>query len=235
MAVPPDMTILNISGKYIQSKSLSDDTDEILRLQGVGWFTRKAIKISTLYLTIKHYIDDTSVEHIDIDQTLSGGMGGTIENRILDGIAREHPDDLFGPVVSRSRRIPVDEIDKEWLKEGWTEDTKERGAVHTVAESDTPKSKTTWIGEQAWGFEEVDGERRYVRHVDFTGPKGEKIQARLVYDYREYVLTFIDIALMFLSQRARWSDHSHRRSPRSEPTNAYSIHVQHRLRVQSSQ
>lgn len=31
--------------------------------------------------------------------------------------------------------------------------------------------------------EVIDAERRYVRHVKFTGPGGEDIQARLVYDY----------------------------------------------------
>lgn len=31
----------------------------------------------------------------------------------------------------------------------------------------------------------INDERRYVRHVDFTGPKGERVQTKLVYDYRE--------------------------------------------------
>ena len=34
-----------------------------------------------------------------------------------------------------------------------------------------------------WGFLEVNGERRYSRLVKFTGPKGEDIEARIVYDY----------------------------------------------------
>lgn len=36
-------------------------------------------------------------------------------------------------------------------------------------------------------MEDIDGERRYVRHVKFTGPKGEDIEARLIYDYRRSV------------------------------------------------
>ena len=39
---------------------------------------------------------------------------------------------------------------------------------------------------QTWGIETVNGERRYARHVKFTGPKGQEIQARLAYDYREW-------------------------------------------------
>ena len=41
---------------------------------------------------------------------------------------------------------------------------------------------------QTWGFENIDDERRYVRHVDFVGPGNEHIQARLVYDFCELVL-----------------------------------------------
>lgn len=39
--------------------------------------------------------------------------------------------------------------------------------------------------DQSWGVEEIDGERKYTRHVFFTGPNNEVINARLVYDYRE--------------------------------------------------
>jgi hypothetical protein len=41
---------------------------------------------------------------------------------------------------------------------------------------------------QIWGFEEVNGERHHVRRIHFIGPKDEHIQARLVYDLREFVL-----------------------------------------------
>jgi hypothetical protein len=37
---------------------------------------------------------------------------------------------------------------------------------------------------QAWGIQEINGERRYARNVKFTGPKGEDVEALLVYDYR---------------------------------------------------
>jgi hypothetical protein len=35
-----------------------------------------------------------------------------------------------------------------------------------------------------WGFEVVEGTRRYTRHILFTGPKGEAIKARMTYDYQ---------------------------------------------------
>lgn len=43
---------------------------------------------------------------------------------------------------------------------------------------DTDPSKT-------WGLEVIGGVKRYARHVVFVGGKGEKINARLVYDYRK--------------------------------------------------
>ena len=47
---------------------------------------------------------------------------------------------------------------------------------------------------QTWGIENINGERRHTRHVDFTGPKGESVQTRLVFDYRE-ILDLLTIDL----------------------------------------
>jgi hypothetical protein len=55
---------------------------------------------------------------------------------------------MFGHVVGQSRRINVADIEDEYLKTGWTEDTAEHGAIESYVESDTPKSKTTWIAHQ---------------------------------------------------------------------------------------
>ena len=139
MAAPSSITTLDLSSTWVmvgivhflltsnailiplnisQNKTLSDDTDEILRLQGVSWFTRRAIALSTITLYVRHYKDDDGVEHIDIDQTLTG-IPGTSENRILDWTFREHDDYLFGSVLGKTRRANVDEIENEYLKEGW--------------------------------------------------------------------------------------------------------------------
>ncbi|KAF9475633.1 hypothetical protein BDN70DRAFT_883520 [Pholiota conissans] len=184
MSVPPDFSILDITGKFIMNKTLSDPrTDTILQLQGVGWFKRKVIAVGTVTLFIKHYKDDVGVEHIDIDQTITGGIPGTREERTLWWKERESEDSIFGAVIGKSRRVKVDELDIPFLQENWTEDTRDAGVVQSYVESNTPKSGTTWIANQTWGMEEINGERRYVRHVKFTGPKGEDIEARLIYDY----------------------------------------------------
>jgi hypothetical protein len=104
--------------------------------------------MATIYLTIKHYKDDDGLEHIDIGQILTGGVGGTQEIRVLNWQERSHEDHVFGPVVGKSRRIKVEDVENDWLKQSWSVDTQEHGLVNSWVQSDTPKSGKTWIAEQ---------------------------------------------------------------------------------------
>ncbi|KAJ2919256.1 hypothetical protein MD484_g1144, partial [Candolleomyces efflorescens] len=184
MATPAELNVLDLSGRYVMNKTLSDNrTDTILSLQGVPWLKRKAISIGTITLYVKHTKDANGAENINIDQVITGGIPASSEDRILDWEGRHKEDSTFGHVVSKTRRVKSDELDIDFLKNGWTADTYEHGLVHTYAESDTAKSGTTWIANQTWGIQEIGGERRYTRHLKFTGPKGEDIEAVLVYDY----------------------------------------------------
>jgi hypothetical protein len=126
---------------------LSDDSDDILKLQGVSWFKRRAISMFTLTLVVKHYTDDAGIEHIDIDQTLSGGIPGTSENRSLDWEENSESDDVFGAVIGQSKRIKLEEVEDEFLKSGWTDDTAEDGTVLAVAWSDPENNPLTWRAE----------------------------------------------------------------------------------------
>ncbi|KAG1717961.1 hypothetical protein EDD22DRAFT_943997 [Suillus occidentalis] len=119
----------------------------------------------TLTLVVKHYTDEGSLEHIDIEQTLSGGISGTNEERTLDWEERSQNSDVFGAVIGQSKRARVGEVDDEFLKSGWTEDAVEDGLI------------LAWTAEQTWGFEVLNDERRYARHQD--GP----IFKHLYYDY----------------------------------------------------
>ena len=123
-------------------------TDEILRLQGVGWIPRKAIQVSNLLLSIIHYTDETGVEKIDIEQTLGTGLAGGWEYRVLDWTDRPHEDGIFGPVVAKFRRTTLDEIVDPYLKEGWTDDTKEQGVLNGSAKSNVEKSGISWSADQ---------------------------------------------------------------------------------------
>jgi hypothetical protein len=167
MATPDDLTILDITGKYTmvrqalyfpvlsrltilpQNKSLSDPrTDDILALQGVSWFTRQAIKYGTVTLSLKHFKDEDAIEHINIDQTITGGLPGTRETRTLVWKEQENHDYVFGYYIGKSRRVSVDQLDVAFLKEGWTADTIKHGLVQSYVQSDTAKSGTAWIVDQ---------------------------------------------------------------------------------------
>ena len=107
------------------------------------------IEYSTISLDINHYKADDGEEHIDIVQTLTGGFTST-ENRTLSWKEREVDDRVFGAVVGRSRRCTPEELNglEEYLIRGWTDDTYQLGLVQAYTKSDTPKSGTTWIGNQ---------------------------------------------------------------------------------------
>jgi hypothetical protein len=66
----------------------------------------------------------------------------------LDWTFRETSDYIFGPVLGKSRRVRLDELDNEFLRNGWLPDTVEHGAIDAYVKSDTQKSKRTWIAEQ---------------------------------------------------------------------------------------
>ena len=47
MAAPPEVTMTNLTGKFVMNKSLGDNLEPMLILQGIGWLTRKAIGLAT--------------------------------------------------------------------------------------------------------------------------------------------------------------------------------------------
>ena len=73
---------------------------------------------------------------------------GTTELRCLDGVEREHQDDIFGSVIGCSARTPVEELKQEWLKTGWSEDTLAHPLVYARGKSNTEKSGLTWTAHQ---------------------------------------------------------------------------------------
>ncbi|KAL2041348.1 hypothetical protein N7G274_005730 [Stereocaulon virgatum] len=178
MAAPPEKTLKDLNGKWVMNKSLSDDYDRILEMQGIGWFLRKAISYATVTLTINQYTDSSNLTHFDIKQVATGGVQGTTENRTLDWTWRDHKDGIFGNVKGRSRWVKLGDVDDdEFLKVGY--DDLEGEHVQAWAEN----VEKGWTADQIWGFEQINGERRYVRHVVVRKGDDWK-QARLVYDYQ---------------------------------------------------
>lgn len=129
---------------------------------------------------------------IDVDSITTGGIRGTTEKRTLDWTRRGHTDHIFGSVEGLSRsftglnnlesmtKLPdgsKDPEDEAWLKNEKFED-KDGLFIQSWVES----TEAGWTAEQIWGFDIVDGVRRYTRRVVVR--KGEEVERGwLVYDY----------------------------------------------------
>jgi hypothetical protein len=108
---------------------------------------RKAIALATITICMQHYKDDNNVEHIDIHPRVTG-IPVPIEKRTLDWAFRGRSDPVFGTTIGKFRRALLDEIDNEFLRNGWLPDTEQSGAIHVYVKSDTPKSGKAWSSEQ---------------------------------------------------------------------------------------
>ncbi|KAG9314246.1 hypothetical protein JVU11DRAFT_5033 [Chiua virens] len=222
MAAPSEVTTKAMSGKFLMNKSLSDSFDEILQLQGVSWLTRRAISLFNVVLVIKHTTDEAGLEQIDIDNKVSGGVNASSEDRTLDWVERDEDDNIFGRVIGKARRIPVEEITDEFLKKDWTQDTIDNDIVLTDSWSTPGKNNYKWRAIQTWGFAMVNGERRYVRHTTFTSDKRQNpIHTRLVYDYRD--VSYPNVALPHPTLMLREPTPSHPSTP-SQSTHVGSTH-----------
>ncbi len=146
----------------------------------------------------------TPVTHIDIDQTLTGGLQGNAERRCLDWEARAHSDWLFGGVRGRSRWISAADLrgwvadeygaylrggpeDGEWLEpggDGGEPAGGPAGETHVLNHVQNVDEGRGWSAAQVWGFQRVGGERRYVRNLVVADAGGaNKVCIKMVYDY----------------------------------------------------
>ncbi|KAK5630085.1 hypothetical protein RRF57_005800 [Xylaria bambusicola] len=170
-----------------------DPTDPALSLQGVGWLLRKGIGAATVTIVVKQYPDpESGTPTIEIDQSASG-LTSTKELRKLDWTSREHKDFVFGRVHGRSKYVTLSElkaftgpegearkekwVENDFLAEDWLETDGEGKLVlnHVVADGG-------WFATQVWGFQDVGGERRYVRNVVVA--KGDEfVNFKMIYDF----------------------------------------------------
>ncbi|KAI6008310.1 hypothetical protein F5J12DRAFT_892291 [Pisolithus orientalis] len=189
MAVPLSVTTKNLSGSFATNKQFSGNSDELLRLQGLSWAKRSIAKMLNIILSMKHRTDDDGVEHVDMEQKVAGGITAASDHFILDWQERTVTDSSFGSLTVKTRRVSPELIENEFLKAGWSEDTVVDGVIHNIVSNDPKNSGDgyTWESEQVWGFQVVDGERRYVRLVSLTssGKTDGPFHFRGVYDYSE--------------------------------------------------
>ncbi|KOS22492.1 hypothetical protein ESCO_002331 [Escovopsis weberi] len=142
MAAPPEKTIHSLDGRWNLNKTLSNDPDPVLALQGIGYLLRKAISYAPISLDFRQYEGppnegndgagaDASFTHIDIVQTVFK-VSSTLEPRCLDYVWRARTDKVFGEVEARSRWVTLDELVAagldEHLAQGWlTGEAEEEG------------------------------------------------------------------------------------------------------------
>jgi len=188
MAAPPEIKLSDLTGDWVMNKTLSDDPDPVLALQGIGWMTRKAISWATVTLHVTQTTDPSGLTHITIANTATGGIKGTTEERQLDWTFREHDDHMFGSLRGRSRWLTPSTGREEnldpYLFEGWEENGEEAGpGGETKIESLSESNGKGWVADQIWGFAVVDGKRYHVRRV-VVSKGGEVIRVRFVYDWQ---------------------------------------------------
>ena len=109
------------------------------------------IRNATITLHIKHHKDGQGVEHIDIEQTLTGGITASPELRTLDWTPRKVDHSLFGAIIGKSRRISVADIADGYLKSDWLLDVSRDGAIEAYAESDKEKNSHIWNSDMVSG------------------------------------------------------------------------------------
>jgi len=141
------------------------------------------ITMTTVTLSVKQYEED-GVTHIDIEQTGTGGIKGSTERRTLDWNERETNSPIFGHIRGKSRWVSLSEIEDPFLKEGFEDSlsaTEGAKVIHALAITTANSS----IAQQIWGFEIIDGQRYYVRHVIVEKEKeGVRREVKLVYDWQ---------------------------------------------------
>ncbi|KAF1830217.1 hypothetical protein BDW02DRAFT_559504 [Decorospora gaudefroyi] len=196
MAAPASVDIKKLQGKWVMNKSLSDAFDPALSLQGIGWLTRKALAAATITQHLRQSPttgeDGQPATGITIDQVLTGGLKGSVEQRTLDWHYRGHTDWLFGTVEGRSRYTTlanileenkgkgVTEEDAKYITDGWLKETEDG----EVVESYVDNAGNKWTAWQVWGFADIGGERKFTRRFAVRRKDREEVvRVRLVYDY----------------------------------------------------
>ncbi|QIW96388.1 hypothetical protein AMS68_001906 [Peltaster fructicola] len=181
-SVPESVSVDNMTGTYNMEKKISDDPQNILKLQGVSWVVRTAISYSAVKMSLNQYTDDDGLIHLDMTTESTGGLTNT-EERTMAWQFKEANDKVFGEVKSRSRIIKFSELPADLpaqLKQGWDKEIEEGNVFQNYVES----LKNGWNAHQLWGFGVKDGARRHMRKVVVT--KGDQVESiTMYYDWAE--------------------------------------------------
>ncbi|KAL3473102.1 hypothetical protein BJX99DRAFT_261648 [Aspergillus californicus] len=200
-----------MNGNWVMDKDQSTGLEEVLKLQGIGWITRKALLAAAVTLKITQDADVTQqstkpVKCITLEQIVSGGFGGGPEKRLLTWSKMKHDDRLFGRVAIQSHYTPglrnsgggvqpvfaaattgIDANIESFLKEpvfidGYTE-VAEKNMEEVFLHDFIRSEDAGWTAEQIWAVESVGGDTLLTRRVVVA--KGRATEtARVLYRRR---------------------------------------------------
>ncbi|KOS45920.1 hypothetical protein ACN38_g3111 [Penicillium nordicum] len=179
MAAPASKTVQDLNGSWSVNNDLSESSAEILKVQGVNWLTRKVIALANVTLTIDQRKDENGEILLDIENKPSGSLPATQEKRVLNWKPVELNHGLFGNIRGRSRICKLADLDDDYLRHGWEDGTEE--VMHFKTEHLDSKGVVT---QQVGGFIVLNGTRYHARQVLVTKDDGERLEAKLVYDYQ---------------------------------------------------
>ncbi|GKZ66661.1 hypothetical protein AnigIFM50267_000529 [Aspergillus niger] len=179
MAAPASKSIHDLNGSWTTNNDLSESSADILKVQGVNWLTRKVIAMANVTLNISQRTDENGNILLDIENKPSGGLPATQEKRVLNWEPVELHHGLFGNIRGRSRLCKLADLDDDYLRQGWEDGTEE--VMHFKTEHLESKGVVT---QQVAGFIVIGGVRYHARRVLVTKDDGEKLEAKLVYDFQ---------------------------------------------------
>jgi hypothetical protein len=154
----------------------------------MSWFLRKILAMATLKLQMTQITlpADTDTGSSSKSQTITtirqkqiiypGGFDSE-EALHLDGVDRDLKDPIFGDHILRVFYTPIYELEDLELRES----LKRGGSVQLIQEVSSSK-KNGWHSVLTWGFQEVDGVRRFTQNNVMT-KDGKSLTGRLVYDF----------------------------------------------------
>ncbi|EKM49682.1 uncharacterized protein PHACADRAFT_201373 [Phanerochaete carnosa HHB-10118-sp] len=183
MSVPTTISALNFSGVYTQNNSLSDASSltAMTKAQGVSEEHLKVFAKASITLTIKHTTAN-GVETIEEEYKSDvSDVDDRLELLELGAPERTAESKIIGETAVSAARVLLKDVEEASLIGGWDKVTEEHGLVLVTLRG---ASGNDWTSKMAQGFQEVGGERRFVRRIAFTSGVGEKHTACLVFDYQ---------------------------------------------------
>ena len=111
-------------------------------------------------------------------QVVTPGGFNSEDSYVLDALAREATVPIFGHVTVKTSFVPTAELDDDDLRQRL-----QTGGGDVVIREIVESKVNGWSTEGTWGFEQVEGERRFTR-TSVTTTTGDQVVAKLVYDFK---------------------------------------------------